>query len=127
MSKSMDPLVDSLPTEGLTIRALGAAVVAHRIGETISFLSFVEKITLQQEKSQALHLARKLAAEAVGLCYTNGFPVDGILCGLKGLVDFSDDKLDYVAAFLNMSTNYVEDTGTQSVARSLIERTVGEI
>lgn len=208
--------------------ALGAAAMAHRIGEKVSFLSFLDRITPPQEKSQALNLAMKLVAESVGFCYTNGFPGDGIgdfmaavgayekenlirlsaiitfdgllplgpdfaaklmthvnqlnvsdiedskffqaakailpgggsagaalsyvtgaigsmesyvgnfagqhgitldriLGGLKGFVDFSDDKLDYAAAFLAMSTNYVEHTGTQSVARSLIERAVGEI
>ncbi len=296
MSKSIEQLVDSLPTEGLTIRvlglldqitpgqwqnvtgfdntirlvtgesdpdmvsqirnraiqlygdnsqgyqraitiyqtvdnvdaALGAAVMAHRVGEKIRLLSFLERLTPPQEKSQALNLAMKLVAEAVGFCYTNGFPgdgisdfmsavgsyekenlirmsaivtfdglvplgpdfaakmmdqvrnldvsdieesaffqkakgilpgggaagaalsyvtsavgsmesyvgeftgkygitLDGVLGGLRTFVDFSGDKLDYAAALLAMSTNYVEHTGTQSVARSLIERAVGEI
>jgi len=42
-------------------------------------------------------------------------------------VDIADDKLDYVAAFLDMTTNYFEHTGTQSVARRLIERAASEI
>lgn len=46
---------------------------------------------------------------------------------LQGFVEFSDDKLDYVAAFLDMTTNYYEHTGTQTIARSIIERAVGEI
>ena len=39
----------------------------------------------------------------------------------------TDDRLDYVAAFLDLTTNYYEHTGIQSVARSLIQRTVNEI
>ena len=39
---------------------------------------------------------------------------------LRGLTDFADDKLDYVAAFLDASTNYMSHTGTQSVARHLV-------
>lgn len=39
---------------------------------------------------------------------------------LKGITDFSDDKLDYVAAFLDASTNYMTHTGTQTVARTLV-------
>jgi hypothetical protein len=46
---------------------------------------------------------------------------------LKSFIDFSDDKLDYVAAFLDLSTNYYEHTGTQTVARRLIDRAYGEI
>ena len=46
---------------------------------------------------------------------------------LQGFLDFSEDKLDYVAAFLDMTTNYYEHTGTQTLARRLIERAVAEI
>lgn len=50
-----------------------------------------------------------------------------ILGNLRNFVQISDDKLDYVAAFLDMSTNYFEHTGTQTLARRLIERAYGEI
>ena len=45
----------------------------------------------------------------------------------QGFLDFSEDKLDYVAAFLDMTTNYYEHTGTQTLARRLIERAIAEI
>ena len=50
-----------------------------------------------------------------------------IMGNLQGFLDFSDDKLDYVAAFLDTTTNYYEHTGTQTIARRLIERAVAEI
>lgn len=46
---------------------------------------------------------------------------------LSNFVDFADDKLDYLAAFLDLSTNYYEHTGTQTLAKRLIERAVAEI
>ena len=46
---------------------------------------------------------------------------------LQGFVEFSDSKLDYLAAFLDVATNYYEHTGTQTLARRLIERAVAEI
>lgn len=52
---------------------------------------------------------------------------DKILGSLKGFLTGIEGKLDYVAAFLDMTTNYFEHTGAQSVARSLITRAVGEI
>ena len=52
---------------------------------------------------------------------------DNVLGRIKQFVDVSENKLDYVAAFIDVSTNYYEHTGTQSVARSLIERAVNEI
>lgn len=46
---------------------------------------------------------------------------------LSGVVEVSDTSLDYVAAFLDMSTNYFEHTGTQTLVRRLVERAVHEI
>ncbi len=53
--------------------------------------------------------------------------VHNILGNLQGFIEFTDDKLDYLAAFLDVSTNYYEHTGTQTLARRLIERAVAEI
>lgn len=46
---------------------------------------------------------------------------------LQNFMDVADDKLDYVAAFLDMTTNYYEHTGVQTLARRLIERAYAEI
>ena len=51
----------------------------------------------------------------------------GLLINLQKYMDIADSKLDYVAAFLDMTTNYYEHTGTQTVARRVIERAVREI
>jgi hypothetical protein len=50
-----------------------------------------------------------------------------VLGKLRGFLDFSENKLDYVAAFLDMTTNYYEHTGTQTLAARLIERASAEI
>jgi hypothetical protein len=47
--------------------------------------------------------------------------------GLQGFIDFSEDRLDYLAAFLDMSTDYYRHTGVQTLARRLIERSLAEI
>ncbi len=46
---------------------------------------------------------------------------------IRAFVDVTEDKLDYLAAFLDISTNYFEHTGTQTLAARLIERAVNEI
>lgn len=46
---------------------------------------------------------------------------------LSNVIDFSENKVDYIAAFLDISTNYYEHTGTQTIAKSLIDRAYGEI
>jgi len=50
-----------------------------------------------------------------------------IVSSLAGFMNGVEGKMDYVASFLDMTTSYYEHTGIQSVARSLINRAVGEI
>jgi predicted metal-binding protein len=50
-----------------------------------------------------------------------------VMNNLQNFVEFSNDQLDYVAAFLDMSTNYFEHTGTQSIATRLIRRAMAEV
>jgi hypothetical protein len=56
------------------------------------------------------------------LVVSRGLTPQLVVGNLKKYIDITDDKLDYVAAFLDMSTNYYEHTGIQTVARRLIER-----
>ncbi len=207
--------------------ALGAAALANKIGENVSFLGFLNKLTPKANQAQAIDLSLKLVTELVGFCLINGIPGDSIgdfvaslgdysgeslmrmtalVCldgliplgpdfiqmalntvtglspsdleknegfkrinkeipggnsagklnfiqqsfssvtgwmgdfvsshnltpekvvhNLQGFIDISNDKLDYVAAFLDMTTNYYTHTGTQTLARRLVERAVAEI
>lgn len=207
--------------------ALGAAALANKIGEKVSFLGFLNKITPNPDKAQAIDLSLKLVTELVAFCKINGIPGDsigdfvaslgeysgeslmrmaalvcldgliplgpdfimkiesslnnlspgelenngtfnnikkaipgnnsnsklnfigesfesvkgwmsgfveekgvtpeGLFDRLSNFIEYSEDKLDYVAAFLDMTTNYYEHTGTQTLARRLIERAVAEI
>ncbi|MHC5863047.1 hypothetical protein [Nostoc sp.] len=62
-----------------------------------------------------------------GLVSANNLTPQKVVHNLQGFVDIADDKLDYLAAFLDVSTNYYEHTGTQTLAHRLIERAVAEI
>ncbi len=57
----------------------------------------------------------------------HGLTPEKIASNLRGKISSLDGKLDYVAAVIDMTTNYFEHTGTQSVARSLISRAAAEI
>ena len=50
-----------------------------------------------------------------------------VLKSVNGLSEKIEGKLDYAAAFIDMTTDYFEHTGTQSVGRSLIARAQAEI
>ena len=206
---------------------LGAAALANKVANKIKLLSFIDRLTPNDEKAQAIDLSIKLVVEVVAFCQINGLPgdsigdfvkalkeyegdalmrmgalvcIDGVIPfgadfimqvestlnnlstkelssnatfskvnrlipggdtngqlqfigrsfeatkgwmvdfmsnhqlsqnklvgNLSRFVDFSENQLDYVAAFLDMSTNYFEHTGTQSIARSLISRAMMEI
>lgn len=62
-----------------------------------------------------------------GLVTANNLTPQTVVGHLQSFIQLTDDKLDYLAAFLDMSTNYYEHTGTQTLARRLIERAVAEI
>ncbi|QDL08276.1 hypothetical protein DP113_10450 [Brasilonema octagenarum UFV-E1] len=62
-----------------------------------------------------------------GLVSSKNLTPQKVANNLQNFVDFADDKLDYLAAFLDVSTNYYEHTGTQTLARRLIERASAEI
>ncbi len=62
-----------------------------------------------------------------GFVGDRGLTPQSVAHHLSQFVEIADDKLDYVAAFLDMSTNYYEHTGIQTLARRLIERAVAEI
>ncbi|NEO99887.1 MAG: hypothetical protein F6K58_14640 [Symploca sp. SIO2E9] len=56
-----------------------------------------------------------------------GLTPESIFDSIGGFIEFSDDSLDFVAAFLDKATNYYRHTGIQSVARTLIERAAEEV
>lgn len=49
-----------------------------------------------------------------------GVTPQSIFSNLGNFIQIADDNLDFVAAFLDQTTNYYEHTGIQTVARSLI-------
>ncbi len=207
--------------------ALGTAAIANKIGESISFLGFLQNITPKPDKAQSIDLAMKLVVEIVAFCQINGIPgdsigdflgsvgdysgesimrlaalicfdgllplgneflgkgldiisgltpndlqenqtfkavsplipggnpagqlgfitqsfdsmkgwmggfvsdhnlsVNGVLGNVRKFVDVSDDKLEYLGAFFDVSTNYYYHTGVQTIARRLIDRAYAEI
>ncbi|MEH2349437.1 MAG: hypothetical protein V7K55_15885 [Nostoc sp.] len=62
-----------------------------------------------------------------GIVSANNLTPEKVVGNLQSFVAIADDKLDYLAAFLDVATNYYEHTGTQTLARRLIERAIAEI
>ncbi|MBE9192768.1 hypothetical protein IQ230_20915 [Gloeocapsopsis crepidinum LEGE 06123] len=62
-----------------------------------------------------------------GLVSSRNLTPQKVVSNLQQTIEVADDKLDYLAAFLDVATNYYEHTGTQTLARRLIERAVAEV
>lgn len=58
---------------------------------------------------------------------SHGITRDKLLGNLRGVIEFTDDKADYVGALLDMNVKYYRHTGIQTLARRLVERAVAEI
>jgi hypothetical protein len=58
---------------------------------------------------------------------SRGLSPEMVVGNLRNFIEVTDDKLDYLGAFIDMSTNYYSHTGTQTLARRLIERAAAEM
>ena len=80
--------------------ALGAAALANKIGEKVSFLGFLNRITPNPDKAQAIDLCLKLVTELVAFCQINGIPGDSIGDFVGSLGEYSGESLMRMAALV---------------------------
>ncbi|MEZ4727584.1 MAG: hypothetical protein R3E79_10675 [Caldilineaceae bacterium] len=62
-----------------------------------------------------------------GFVAKNNLTSEQVFTSLQNFIDINDNRLDYWSAFVDMTTNYYTHTGTQTLARRIIERAVNEI
>jgi hypothetical protein len=80
--------------------ALGAAALANQVGEKISLLGFLNKVTPNPDKAQAIDLSLKIVVELVAFCQINGIPGDSIGDFVKALGEYSGESLMRIAALI---------------------------
>ena len=80
--------------------ALGAAALANKISERVSFLSFLDRVTPKADKAQTIDLSLKLVTELVAFCQINGIPGDSIGDFVASLGDYSGESLMRMAALV---------------------------
>lgn len=54
--------------------AMGTAALANKVGEKLSFLSFLSNITPKADTTQTIDLLLKIAIEVIAFCKLNGIP-----------------------------------------------------
>jgi hypothetical protein len=120
--------------------ALGAAAMANKIGQDISFLGFLGNLTPKPEKVQSLDLCIKLVVELVAFCQINGIPGDSIGDFLGALGDYSGESLMRMAAlvcfdgiiplgsdFINMGLSTISQTSPDELQKNQAFKSVSPL
>ena len=74
-------------------RGGAAAALANKVGERLSILSLLSKITPKSDKAQSIDFSVKLVVELVAFCQINGLPGDSIGDFVKSLTHYKDEAL----------------------------------
>lgn len=80
--------------------ALGAAALANKLGQRIQLLSFISRLTPKADTTQAIDLAVKLAAEAVGFSLLQGLKYERLDQFGQALSAYSGASLMRLAALV---------------------------
>ena len=107
--------INGLDASSLAGNKLFAAVARRLPGDVAARRARVK----QNLAASASHLS--------AMASTKGISQAGVLEKIRQYVAISDDKLDVIAAGLDMSTNCFEHRGVQTVARRVISRAYAEI
>ena len=83
-----------------TDHKLGGVSIAHQLGERFSALSFLQKITPNEETLQTIDLTVKIVAELTAFTYVNGLPGDSIGDFVAALGEYEHDSLIRMAALV---------------------------
>ncbi|AKV01006.1 hypothetical protein AKJ09_07669 [Labilithrix luteola] len=83
--------------------------------------------SLDEQRRLALSNLDSARSAVEGFVANRTIDRDSVVERLKQALEVADDKLDYVAAALDLTTSPFEHTGIQSVARRVISRAYGEL
>lgn len=78
----------------------GFAALMNKIAESVSFLSFLDRITPKADRVQAIDLGIKVVTEIACFCQVNGLPGDSVGDFVESLADYKDDSLMRMGALV---------------------------
>jgi hypothetical protein len=78
----------------------GLAAIMAKVGESVSFLSFLDKLTPKADKTQAIDLGIKVVTEIACFCQINGLPGDSVGDFVESLADYKHEALMRMAALV---------------------------
>src|SRR5262249_5469359 len=101
----------------------GFASFVNKLGESVSFLGFLRKITPQADTTQAVDFAVKLVTEVVAFCKINGIPGDRITDFVESLADCRHEALMRMAALIAVDGVLPLGPDFMDKALSLLDKT----
>jgi hypothetical protein len=78
----------------------GFAALVSKVGESVSFLSFLDRLTPKADTTQAVDLGLKVVTEIVAFCKINGLPGDSVGDFVESLADYRHEALMRMAALV---------------------------
>ena len=121
------PLGPSFAEKGLaTLKQSSASDLDHNK----TFKGVKELIPGNRDKGKLAFITESFESVQdwmLGFVDDRGLTQDKVVTSLSKAVDLSQDKLEYLGAFLDVGTNYYEHTGIQTLTRRLIERAAAEV
>lgn len=119
-----------LPMGPNFVEKLSSAVSSESLGQSKLFKAasrFIPGGSDDEKKQVVQKNIEQAGSKLHDMVQQKGISQAGILDRVRQHISFSDDKLDVVAATLDVTTSYFEHTGIQSVARRVISRAYSEI
>ncbi len=111
-------------TEQLSARTTDAFREHSRFSKIASYLPGGD---IEEKRSLILRNVESAGSSLQQFVDGKGMTRESVLQRIQQGLEIADDKLDYVAAGLDITTSYFEHTGIQTVCRRLVSRAYGEI
>ncbi len=80
--------------------AAGFTALLAKVGESVKFLSFLDKLTPKADTTQALDLGLKIVTEIACFCQINGLPGDSVGDFVESLADYKHEALMRMATLV---------------------------
>ena len=109
----------------------GFTAILAKVGESVSFLSFLDRLTPKADTVQAVDLSLKLVTEIIAFCKLNGLPGDSVGDFVESLADYRNEALMRMATlicvdgiiplgpeFIDKGLSIIDRTGVSSLEKN---------
>ncbi|MFO0678141.1 MAG: hypothetical protein U0169_16520 [Polyangiaceae bacterium] len=106
------------------------SVTTDMIGENSRFARIAALLPgngLEEQRDLVVRNVEGASSALETFVANRGVSRESAIDAVRRGIDVADDRLDFVASAIDLTTNYFEHTGIQSVCRRVVSRATGEI